>query len=108
VIPLNFDKKAILTSTVASTVMGPAVYLIAAQTSFTLVLLPFYVITGVAIFTAILTTTKTMEMEDVQLILKIPGDKIISQKVSKTANNSKLLTLPWLKPRASYFNDKDC
>lgn len=92
-IPLDFDKRAILASIAASAVMGLAVYSMAAQTGFTLILLPFYIIAGAAIFTATLTTTKTIKMEDIQLLLKtIPKGKAIRQKISKTTNNSKLIT----------------
>ncbi|MEM1540865.1 MAG: oligosaccharide flippase family protein [Candidatus Bathyarchaeia archaeon] len=91
-VPLSFDKGAILASITASTVMGLAVYSIAVQTGFTLVLLPLYTIAGVAIFTAILITTKTIKMEDIQLLLKtIPKGEAISQKIFMAANNSKII-----------------
>jgi hypothetical protein len=90
-IPLEFDKRVIVGSLASSAIMGLAVYALAAQTGFAPILLPLYVIAGVCIFTATLSATKTLKMEDIQFLLKtIPKGQTIHQKLSITLNNSKL------------------
>ncbi|MFQ5710919.1 MAG: oligosaccharide flippase family protein [Candidatus Geothermarchaeales archaeon] len=86
--PIAFDREAVAGSLTSSTIMALAIYLIALSTGFRILLLPFYLISALAIYFLSLSAMRTLTPSDFQFTLKIlpSGDRLLA-RVERVLND---------------------
>ncbi|MFH1328019.1 MAG: oligosaccharide flippase family protein [Candidatus Bathyarchaeota archaeon] len=92
VIPITFDKRAIVGCSLSATIMAVLIYAFAFLTHFSVILFPAYLIMGVVIYSLTLAMTRTLTVIDIEFLASIipQGDEVY-HKIRTTIKRSPIL-----------------